>query len=43
VDLNGKHVVVYFQGRSSIFGWSARDLDLGSMMNFLLTVDKYHF
>jgi hypothetical protein len=33
VDLSGKHVVAYFQGRSSIFGWSAHDLDLGSMMN----------
>jgi hypothetical protein len=33
VDLSGKHVVAYFQGRSSIFRWSACDLDLGSMMN----------
>jgi hypothetical protein len=33
VDLNGKHVDAYFQGRSSIFGWSAHDLVLGSMMN----------
>jgi hypothetical protein len=32
VDLSGKHVA-YFQGRSSIFGWSVHDLDLGSMMN----------
>jgi hypothetical protein len=31
VDLNGKHVVVYFQGRSSIFGWSVHDLDFKSM------------
>jgi hypothetical protein len=28
VDLSGKHVVAYFQGRSSIFGWSVHDLDL---------------
>jgi hypothetical protein len=33
VDLNGRHVVAYFQGRSSIFGWRARDLGLRSMMN----------
>jgi hypothetical protein len=33
VDLSGKHVVAYFQGRSSIFKWSVRDLDLESMMN----------
>jgi hypothetical protein len=33
VDLSGKHVVVYFHGRSSIFEWSVRDLDLESMMN----------
>jgi hypothetical protein len=33
VDLSGKHVVAYFPGRSNIFGWSARDLDFGSMMN----------
>jgi hypothetical protein len=31
VDLNGMHVVAYFQYRSSIFGWCVHDLDFKSM------------
>jgi hypothetical protein len=38
VDLSGKHVVAYFQGRSSIIRWSVHDLDLGSIMNLSTSV-----
>jgi hypothetical protein len=31
MDLNGGHVVAYFQYRSIIFGWSVHDLDFKSM------------
>jgi len=31
VDLNGRHVVTYFQCTSNIFGWSVGDLDFQSM------------
>jgi len=31
VELNRKHVDAYFQGRSSIYGWSVRDPDFNCM------------
>jgi hypothetical protein len=39
--VDGKHVVVYSQCRSSRYMWSVRDLDLESMINFLTRVTRF--
>ena len=39
-ELLEKHVFAYFQCRSSTYMWCVRDLDLGSMINLSIRINK---